>query len=73
VPVVCLVLGTSPVLNVVAIAFFTLHDVMDGTQGGVLMIVVEVTSKLSLFTLAVVLVDVAAGVVTAPVLVEVGV
>jgi hypothetical protein len=46
---------------------------MDGTQGGVLMIIVEVTSKLSLFTLAVVLVDVAAGVVTAPVLVEVGV
>jgi hypothetical protein len=40
--------------------------------GSVLVIVIEVTSKFSLFTLAVVLVDVAAGVATTPILVEVG-
>jgi hypothetical protein len=70
--VVCLVLGTSSVLDAVAIVFFTLHDVVDGARGGVLTIVVKATSKFSLFALAVVLVDVAAGVATAPVLVEVG-
>jgi hypothetical protein len=37
------------------------------------MIVIEVTSKFSLFALAVALVNVAAGVATAPVLVEIGV
>jgi hypothetical protein len=30
VAVVCLVLGTSPVLDVVAVALLTLHDAMDG-------------------------------------------
>jgi hypothetical protein len=40
--------------------------------GGVLAIVVEATSKLSLFALAVVLVDIVASVATASVLVEVG-
>jgi hypothetical protein len=55
-----------------AIAFFTLHDAMNGARGVVLTIVVEVTSKFSLFALAVVLVDVAAGVMTTRVLVEVG-
>jgi hypothetical protein len=33
VAVVRLVLSTSPVLDVVAIAIFTLHDVMDGARG----------------------------------------
>jgi hypothetical protein len=56
----------------VAIAFFTLHDAMDGARGVVLTIVVEATSKFSLFMLAVVLVDVHVGIETAPVLVEVG-
>jgi hypothetical protein len=45
---------------------------MNGARGVVLTIVVEVTSKFSLFALAVVLVDVAAGVMTTRVLVEVG-
>jgi hypothetical protein len=31
--VVCLVLGTPPVLDIVAIAFFTLHDPMEGARG----------------------------------------
>jgi hypothetical protein len=72
VAVVCLVLGTPPVLDVVAIALFALHDPMDGARRAVLTIVVEATSKLSLLALAVALVDVAASVATAPVLVEVG-
>jgi hypothetical protein len=41
-------------------------------RGAVLTIVLEVMSKLSLFVLTVALVDVAAGVATAPVLVEDG-
>jgi hypothetical protein len=55
------------------IAFFTLHDPMDGARRVVLTIVVEATSKLSLFALAAALVDVAVGVTSALVLVEVGV
>jgi hypothetical protein len=70
--VVYLVLGTLPVFDVVVIALFALHDPMDGARGGVLTIIVEVTSKLSLFALAVTLVDVATSIATAPVLVEVG-
>jgi hypothetical protein len=70
--VVCLVLGTSLVLDVVAIAFFALHDPMDGTWGAILVIVVEAMSKFSLFALAVVLVDVVVGVATAPVLIQFG-
>jgi hypothetical protein len=31
--VVCLVLGTSPVLDIVAIMLFTLGDAMDGARG----------------------------------------
>jgi hypothetical protein len=31
--VVCLVLGTPPVLDVVAVTFFALHDPMDGARG----------------------------------------
>jgi hypothetical protein len=69
--VVCLVLGLPPVLDVVAFAFFALHDLMDGARGGVLSIVVVVMSELSLFALAVALVDVATSAATTPVLVEV--
>jgi hypothetical protein len=68
--VVCLVLGTLSVLDVVAIALFALSD--GRRPGTVLAIVVEAMSKLSLFALAVALVDVAASIATALVLVEVG-
>jgi hypothetical protein len=70
--VVCLILGMPPVLDVMEIAFFMLHDPMDGARGAVLAIVVEAASKFSLFMLVVAMVDVATGVATALVLVEVG-
>jgi hypothetical protein len=70
--VFCLVLGMPSVLDAVAVASFTLHDLMDGTQGVILVIVVEATSELSLFALVVALVDVATSVATTPVLVKVG-
>jgi hypothetical protein len=72
--VVCLVLGTLPVLDVAAVVFLALHDPMDDAPGGggVPAIVVEVTSELSLFALAVALVDVAMSIATTPVFVEVG-
>jgi hypothetical protein len=41
--VVCLVLGTLPVLDIVAITFFGPHDPMDGARGAVFAIVVEAT------------------------------
>jgi hypothetical protein len=72
VTIVCLVLGTSSILNVVTILLFMLHDAVDGAQGAVLAIVVQATSKLPLFTLAMALVDVAASVAAVHVLVEVG-
>jgi hypothetical protein len=67
--VVCLVLGMPPVHDVVAIALFTLHDLIDDARGAVLTNIVEATSKLSLFTLAMALVDVTTSVTTTPVLV----
>jgi hypothetical protein len=70
--VVRLVLGTSPVLDVVAIALFTLHDAMDGARGPVLAVVVQTTSKLPLFVLTMALVDVAATVTVTSVRFEVG-
>jgi hypothetical protein len=70
--VVFLVLGTPPVLDVVAVAFLALHDPMDDARGGVLAIIVEAMSELSLFALAVALVDVDTSVATTPILVEVG-
>jgi hypothetical protein len=70
--IVCFVLGTPPVLDVVAVAFFALHDPMDDARGVVLTIVIEATSELLLFALAVALVDVATSVTTTLVLVEVG-
>jgi hypothetical protein len=70
--VVGLELGTLPVLDAVALAFFALHDLMNGARGVVLAIVVEAMSKLSLLALAVALVDVDASVAVAPVLIDVG-
>jgi hypothetical protein len=72
VPVVFLVLGTSPILDVVALTLLALHDPVDAAWMTILAVVVEATSQLPLLTFTVVLVDVAAGIATAPVLVEVG-
>jgi hypothetical protein len=41
VAVVCLVLSTSPVLDVVAIALLALHDAMDNTSKVVLAVVLR--------------------------------
>jgi hypothetical protein len=72
VAVVFLVLGAPPVLNVVVLALLALHDPVDAAWRTILTIAVEVTPQLSLLALAVALVDVTAGIVTTPVLVEVG-
>jgi hypothetical protein len=72
VTVVFLVLGTSPVLNVVALALLALHDLVDAARRTVLAVVVEATLEFPLLALAVMLVDVAAGVATTPFLFEVG-
>jgi hypothetical protein len=60
--VVFLILGTSPVLAVVAL---TLRDPVDAAWRTVLAVVVEATSQLSLLAVAVTLVDVTTGVATA--------
>jgi hypothetical protein len=73
VPVIRLVLGESPVLDVMAVALLTLHDAMDGARRSVLAVVVQMTLELPLFALAMALIDVAVSVATTPVLVEVGV
>jgi hypothetical protein len=70
--VVGLVLGTLSVLDVVAFALLALHDPVDVTRRAVLTVVVQVTSKVSLFAFTVVLFDIAASVATTPVLAEVG-
>jgi uncharacterized protein YqgC (DUF456 family) len=70
--VVGLVLGALPVLNVVALAFLVLHVPVDAARRTVFAIVVEMTSELSLLALTVALVDVATGVATTPILVDVG-
>jgi hypothetical protein len=64
-----LVLGMLSVLDVVA---FVLHDLVDAASRTVLTVVVEATSELLLLAFAVTLLDVAAGIATSPVLVEVG-
>jgi hypothetical protein len=56
-----------------ALALLALHDPVDAAWRTVLAVAVEVKSQLSLIALAMTLVDVAAGIVIAPVLVEVGV
>jgi hypothetical protein len=61
-----------PVLDVVAFALLALHDPVDVAWRTVLVVIVEAMSELPLLTFAVTLVDVAAGVATMPVLVEVG-
>jgi hypothetical protein len=61
-----------PVLDVVAFALLALHDPVDASWRTVLVVIVEATSVLPLLAFAVTLVDVAAGVATTPVLVEVG-
>jgi hypothetical protein len=71
VAVIFLVLGTRPVLDVVALALLALHDLVDTAWRTILAIVVEAMSQLSLLTLTVTLVDVTAGIATALVLVEV--
>jgi hypothetical protein len=72
VSVVRLVLGTSHVLDVVAVALLALHDAMDNTGRVVLAVVLRSMPRILLFALTVALVDVAAGVMCTPVLVEVG-
>jgi hypothetical protein len=72
VAVVFLVLGTSPVLDIVALALLSLHDPVDAARRTVLAVVVEATSEFSLLALSMTLVDVTAGIVTVPLLVEVG-
>jgi hypothetical protein len=67
-----LVLGTPLILDVVAFALLALHDPVDGAWRAVLAVVVEAKSELLLLAFVVTLVDVAAGIATTPVLVEVG-
>jgi hypothetical protein len=70
--VFCFVLGTTLVLDVMAVALLAFHDVVDDAKGDVLAVVLRVTSQLSLFTLVMALVDVTVGVAVSLVLVEVG-
>jgi hypothetical protein len=72
VAIVRLVLGTSLVLDVVAVALLALHDVMDNTGRAVLAVILCVMPQLQLLALMVVLVDVVEGVACMSVLVEVG-
>jgi hypothetical protein len=72
VAVVFLVLGTSPVLNVVAFTLLTLHIPVDAAWMTVLAVTVKAMSELPLLAFVVTLVDVATGIATTPVLVEVG-
>jgi hypothetical protein len=71
--VVCLVLGTSLVLDVMVVALLMLHDAMNGTRRSVVSIIVQTTSELPLFALAMALIDVVVSIAVTPVLVEVGV
>jgi hypothetical protein len=61
----------SPVLDVMTLALLALHDLVDAARGTVLTVVVEAAAEFSLLTLAVTLLDVAAGVAIASVFVEV--
>jgi hypothetical protein len=42
--VICFVLGATPILNVVAVALLTFHDVVDGARGAILVVVLRATS-----------------------------
>jgi hypothetical protein len=59
VAVVCLILGTPPVLDVVAFTLLALHDPVDAARRAVIAIVVEAMSELSLLAFTVPLVDAA--------------
>jgi hypothetical protein len=72
VDVVFLILGTSPVLDVVTLALLALHDPLDTARRSVFRVVVEATSEFPFLALTMTLVDVAAGVAIALVFVEVG-
>jgi threonine/homoserine/homoserine lactone efflux protein len=72
VAVVFVVLGVPPVPDVMALTLLTLHDPVDAAWRTVLAIVVEAMSHLSLHALAVMLVNVTAGIATTPFLVKVG-
>jgi hypothetical protein len=72
VAIVHLVLGTSPLIDVVVITLLTLHDAMNGARRSILAIKVQTTSELPLLTFAMALINVAASVAATPVLVEVG-
>jgi hypothetical protein len=72
VAVVFLVLGMLLVLNIMTLMLLALHDPVDAAWRTVLVVIVEATPELRLFALMVTLVDVATGIVTATVLVEVG-
>jgi hypothetical protein len=72
VAIVFVVLGVPPVPDVMALTLLTLHDPVDAARRTVLAIVVEAMSHLSLHTLAVMLVNVTAGIATTPFLVKVG-
>jgi hypothetical protein len=73
VAVVFLVLGVSPVLDVMPLMLFALHDPVDAAWRTVLAVLVEATSQLPLLTFTLMLVDVATGIATTLVFVEVGV
>jgi hypothetical protein len=72
VTVIFLVLGTLPVLDVVALALLALHDPVDAAWRTILAVIVKAMSQLSLLAFTVTLVNVAAGIATTSVLVEVG-
>jgi hypothetical protein len=69
--IVFLVLGMSPNLDVVALALLTLHDPVDAAWRTILAVIVKATSQLSLLALTMTLVDVATGIATTPVPIEV--
>jgi hypothetical protein len=72
VAIVFLVLGTSPVLDVVALTLPAPHDPVNAAWRSVLAVVVEATSQLPLLAFMMALYDVATGIATTSVLVEVG-
>jgi hypothetical protein len=70
--VVRLVLSTSPILDIVAVALLALHDAIDSTRRVVLTVVLCAMPQLPLLALMVALIDVAWGITCTYVLVEVG-
>jgi hypothetical protein len=60
-----------PILDVMVIALLPLHDAMNGARRAILTVLHRATAQHPLLALAVMLVDVAAGVAGTPVVVEV--